>query len=173
MLIPNHTIVKEYLRRIIGEKGLRIMEDIPEGGEITDEEIVEISNDVKLTEVRKMLYVLYENRIAEYRTEKDDESGWITYLWRFNIGNIEGIVEEEVEKALENLKTRYEYENNGVFYICKCRRVLFEETAACNFVCDICNSNFEYFDNTPIIKAIEDKIEKIEEWRRKGKRKRG
>ena len=69
-------IVREYFRKMIGEEGMKIMENVPEG-EITDEEIARLS-DTKLTAVRKVLYTLYENRIAEYRTERDDTSGWRT-----------------------------------------------------------------------------------------------
>ena len=82
MLEPDNFVVREYFKKRIGDEGLKIMMHVPEG-EITDEEIARLS-DTKLTAVRKILYRLYENRIAEYRTERDDNSGWITYLWRFN-----------------------------------------------------------------------------------------
>ena len=65
----NGSLVREFLRKLVGDEGLKILEAVPEG-EVTDEELAK-RTDVKLTEVRKVLYTLYEFRIAEYRTEKD------------------------------------------------------------------------------------------------------
>ncbi|MHC1635756.1 MAG: transcription factor [Candidatus Methanospirareceae archaeon] len=169
MLLPNDPLVKEYFRRIIGEEGLKIIENIPEGEGITDEEIANLSK-VKLTEVRKTLYALYENRMAEYRTERDDESGWITYYWKFNLDNVKKIIEEEIEKVLRNLRAYLEYEQGGVFYACKCRRVLFEEAAESGFRCDVCGCDYEFFDNSEVIKAITEKIAEIERWRKRKKK---
>lgn len=163
--------MREFFSRMIGEEGLKIMEKVPEG-EITDEQLAKMSN-VKLTVVRKILYTLYENRIVGYRTERDANSGWITYLWNISQDNIQRALEEEVEKVVQNLTIRLEYERNGVFYSCECHRVLFEEAMANDFRCDICGSNYEYVDNEGIIKALQRKIAEIKKWRRApGKKKK-
>ncbi len=164
MLAPDNYVVKEYFRKMIGEEGLKIIMNVPEG-EITDEEIAKLS-DTKLTLVRKILYTLYENRIAEYRTERDDNSGWVTYLWRFNYGNVRRIMEEEADKKLKDLRSRLDEEKRGVFYQCKCQRILFEDAAARDFWCDECGSKFEYVDNGDLISELEDEIEKIEKWKK-------
>lgn len=168
MFETNKFIVREYFRKMIGEEGMRIMENVPEG-EITDEEIAKLS-DTKLTAVRKVLYTLYENRIAEYRTERDDTSGWITYLWRFNYDNIKKIMGDEADGMLTGLKSQLEDERKGVFYQCSCQRISFEEAAAEDFRCDECNSNFEYVDNQELISELEEKIEEIEQWKREIKK---
>ncbi len=163
MPVPEDYLVREYFRRMIGDEGLKVIMNVPEG-EITDEEIARLS-DTKLTLVRKILYTLYENRIAEYRTERDDNSGWVTYLWRFNYDNVRKMMEEEADKRLTELRCRLEEEKSGVFYQCKCQRVLFEDAAARDFWCDECGSNFEYVDNRDLIKELEREIEKIEKWK--------
>jgi transcription initiation factor TFIIE subunit alpha len=168
MLESDNTLVKEYFRKVVGEEGLKIMEIIPEE-EITDEEIAKLS-DTKLTSVRKVLYRLYESRIAEYRTERDDNSGWITYLWRFNQDNVKKIMEEEAEVELRMLKSKLDYERQGVFYQCQCQRILFEDAVEKDFWCEDCNANFEYFDNGNLIEELERKIEKIEKWKKKLKK---
>ena len=168
MFETNKFIVREYFRKMIGEEGMRIMETVPEG-EITDEEIARLS-DTKLTAVRKVLYTLYENRIAEYRTERDDTSGWITYLWHFNYDNIKKIMGDEADGMLTGLKSQLEDERKGVFYQCGCQRISFEEAAAKDFRCDECNSNFEYVDNQDLISELEEKIEEIEQWKREIKK---
>jgi len=168
MFESENFIVREYFKKMIGEEGLKIMETVPEK-EITDEEIARLS-DTKLTSVRKVLYTLYENRIAEYRTERDDNSGWITYLWHFNRDNIKKIMEEEADGLLRRLNSQLEEERKGVFYQCNCQRVLFEEAASKDFWCDECSSNFEYVDNDALIKELEEKIEEIEKWKREIKK---
>ena len=165
MLDSDNPLVKEYFRKMVGDEGLKIMADVPDA-EITDEEIAKLS-DTKLTAVRKVLYRLYENRIAEYRTERDDNSGWITYLWCFNQDNVTKIMEEEAEVELAELSNKLEYERGGVFYQCKCQRVLFEDAVEKDFWCDECNANFEFSDNSDLIKKLEADIAKIEKWKKK------
>lgn len=165
MLDSDNPIVKEYFRKMVGDEGLNIMANVPDG-EITDEEIAKLS-DTKLTAVRKVLYRLYENRIAEYRTERDDNSGWITYLWCFNQDNVTKIMEEEAEVELAELCNKLEYERGGVFYQCKCQRVLFEDAVEKDFWCDECNTHFEFSDNSDLIKKLEADIAKIEKWKKK------
>lgn len=168
MLELDNLVVREYFKRRIGDEGLKIMKNVPEG-EITDEEIARLS-DTKLTAVRKILYRLYENRIAEYRTERDDKSGWITYLWRFNYDHVKKILDDEANSQLTELKSQLNAERKGVFYQCGCQRVLFEEAASRDFMCVECGTKFEYVANEDLMSELEEKIAKIEQWKAKIKR---
>lgn len=163
--MSDNPLVREYFRKMIGEEGLKIMENLPER-EITDEEIAGLT-DTKLTSVRKILYTLYENRIAEYRTERDDISGWITYWWSFNRDKVKKLMEEEVEGELGGLRSKLEYEKKGMFYKCSCQRIPFEEAVEKAFWCDECESNLEYFDNGELIKELEGRITELEKWKKK------
>lgn len=169
MLETDNLLVREYFKKMIGDEGVRIMENIP-GGEITDEEIAKRS-DTKLTAVRKVLYVLYEGRIAEYRTERDDNTGWITYWWSFNHDNIRRMMEDEADVTLKGLREQLEYEQNGEFYRCRCQSVLFEEAAEREFWCEECESTFEYFDNGSLVTEREKQIKELEKWKKNLKRK--
>ncbi len=158
-------LVREFFRTLIGEEGLRVIEGIPDG-EITDEELAKIT-DMKLTSVRKVLYALYEKRIAEYRTERDDESGWITYWWKIDISKVRHIIENDIQHRIEEIRRQLTRERRGMFYQCKCRRITFEEAASLNFWCDLCGSQFEYKDNTKEIKELEEEIASLEQWMRR------
>ena len=164
MLVSDNPLVKEYFRKMVGEEGLRIMENLPER-EITDEEIAGLT-ETKLTSVRKVLYMLYENRIAEYRTERDDISGWITYWWSFDRNKVKKLMEEVVEREIKVLRRKLENERKGVFYQCSCQRVSFEEAVEKHFWCDECESNYEFFDNGKLIIELEGKITEIENWKK-------
>lgn len=165
MLETDNPLVREYFGKMLGEEGVVIMENIPEG-EITDEEIAKLCN-TKLTTVRKVLYMLYEGRIAEYRTERDDNTGWITYWWSFHHDNIIRMMEEEADVMLVGLRDKLEYERNGEFYRCHCQCVLFEDAAEKDFWCEECESTFEYFDNGTLVNGLEDQIQELEKWKKK------
>ena len=164
MLETENPLVREYFGKMLGDEGLKILENIPEG-EITDEAIAKLS-ETKLTSVRKVLYQLYENRIAEYRTERDDNTGWITYWWSFNHHNIRKQIEDEVENELVRLAKSLDYERDGEFYRCSCQRVLFEVAAERDFWCEECESTFEYFDNQELIREVERQIRELEQWKK-------
>ena len=157
-------MVREYFRKMIGEDGLKIMKDIPEG-EITESEIVKL-NDTKPSSIRKVLYKLYVSRNAEYRTERDDNSGWITYFWSFNSDNVKKMMDKEADDELHELRKKLEYERSGEFYQCHCQCVLFAVAAGQDFWCEDCESQFEHFDNGGLIKELEEQIEEREKARR-------
>jgi len=157
MFETDNLLVREYFRKTMGEDGLKMMENVPEG-EITESKIAEL-NDIKLTSVRKVLYKLYDNRMAEYRTERDDNSGWITYLWSFNCDNVKKMMDKESDDDLNILRNKLEYERSGEFYQCNCQCVLFEVAAEQDFWCEDCESKFEHFDNGGLIKELEEQIE--------------
>ena len=105
------------------------------------------------------LIKLYENRMAEYRTERDDNSGWITYWWSFNCDNVRKMMDKEADDNLNILIKELEYERSGKFYQCHCQCVLFEAAAEQDFWCEDCKSQFEHFDNGGLIKELEEQIE--------------
>jgi len=51
------------------------------------------------------LIKLYENRMAEYRTERDDNSGGITYWWSFNSDNVKKMMDKEADDELNEFDT--------------------------------------------------------------------
>jgi transcription initiation factor TFIIE subunit alpha len=152
--------VREYLRRLIGDEGIKVMEKISEE-EITDEEIAEMSG-VNLNVVRKTLYILYENRLADYRRERNEETGWLTYLWRMDLEKINQILRLETKKLMENLQRRFDFERNNVFYACEsCGRFKFESAMETNFKCPNCGKDLHNQDNADVIKALEERISKL------------
>lgn len=158
-----HPVAKEYLLRLLGEEGFQMVERVP-NGEITDEKIAAITQ-VNLNTVRKSLFLLYENKLATYRRQKDEESGWLTYLWRIDLSRIDKVLENEMRKLLANLERRLEYERNNMFYACNIcgYKVPFAEAAEMEFTCASCSSMLVFEDNTEVIEAIEERISKLRE----------
>lgn len=162
MVDLNDPVIKGYLTRLVGDEGFKVVLNMPEG-EVTDEKIAEVTG-VLLNIVRRTLFILYENRLAGYRRVRDTDSGWLTYLWKLDLSNINQQLELESKKLLKNLKAKLEFEEDKVFYTCKnqCGRHLFETAAELEFICPVCGEELEYQDNEITIKALKQRITELE-----------
>lgn len=159
----NDPVIKGYLINLVGEEGLKVVQNMPEG-EVTDEKIAQVTG-VLLNIVRRTLFILYENRLASYRRERDTDSGWLTYLWKLDLGNVNRQLELEAKKLLKNLKTKLEFEEDKVFYICEKQdgRFLFETAAELEFKCPICGGELLFQENETVIQSLKERIIKLEE----------
>ncbi len=163
MVDSNDPVIRGYFINLVGEEGFKVVEKMPEN-EVTDEKIAEVTG-VLLNIVRRTLFILYENRLAVYRRVRDTDSGWLTYLWRLDLSNLDNQLELESKKVLKNLKSKLEFEEGKVFYTCKnqCSRFLFETAADLEFICPICAEDLEFQDNESLINALKKRIVKLEE----------
>ena len=129
-------------------------------GEITDEEI-EAQLGVKLNQVRKALYKLYDTQLVSVRREKDKETGYFIYYWRIHPDRIDKILQEKRELVLKKLETRLQYEKENMFFHCgnkECPRVTFNVAFENDFICEKCGGKLEHFDNSKIITVLEQRI---------------
>lgn len=161
LAVLKDVVARAYITKLVGAEGIQMIEKMPEG-EVTDEEIAEATG-VSLNLVRRTLFILYENRLAGYRRERDKNSGWLTYLWHVDLSNLEDVLNSEMRKLLSNLQKRLASEKGNMFYVCTecCGRFLFELAVETNFVCPLCGGRLEFQDNKEIINALEDRIARI------------
>ncbi|MBD3354199.1 MAG: hypothetical protein GF364_22140 [Candidatus Lokiarchaeota archaeon] len=85
--------------------------------EITDDNLSEIC-DIKLNIVRKILYILYDNKLSEFRKVRDKKSGWFIYYWHDTYENVKDLIKLKHEKVVEKLIQRLQYEETNQFYKC-------------------------------------------------------
>jgi transcription initiation factor TFIIE subunit alpha len=154
-------VVQKYLHELVGPKGMPVAAAPPDG-EVTDEELAE-RLDLELNDVRRALFILYENDLATYRRVRDEDSGWLTYLWTFDYDNIPGNLREEMDHLLEALDERREYELENEFYLCEVCSIRFEfgEAMDLGFECPECGSPVEAMENTHLVDAMEERIENL------------
>ena len=157
----NDKVIRGYLMSHVGEEGLKMIEEMPEG-EVKDEEIAAKSG-VPLNTVRRILFILYENKFAIYRREKDPNSGWLTYLWHLDFSNIENQLMKEKKKLLRNLKVRLDFEENNVFYTCPqgCVRLLFNEATETEFLCPMCGEDLVYHENSRFVRVLKKRVDDL------------
>jgi len=148
-------VIQKYLHELVGPTGMPVAAAPPDG-EVTDEELAE-QLELELNDVRRALFILYENDLASYRRVRDEDSGWLTYLWTFKYENIPENLEEEMYRLLEALERRSGYERSHEFYLCEVCSIRFEfdEAMEFGFECPECGSPVEAMENTHFVESME------------------
>ena len=133
-------------------------------GYTTDEEISE-KISCKLNIVRKILYKLYDMRLASYKRDKDKETQWYTYDWRFNEGEYKKLEFNLASSELKRLNEELDYEVNNMFFICPFGhyRLDFEDASTVEFLCPMCDEELVFEDNQDRINSKKEEIRVIEE----------
>ncbi len=163
MIDLNDPVVRGYLLQLLGEEGIQIIENMPEG-EVTDEAIAEATG-VLLNVVRRNLFVMNENKLATCRRERDSSSGWLTYLWQLDLDDITNQLSKEKRRLVKNLQTRLDFEDGNVFYACPegCIRIFFNDAAECQFLCSVCGEDLTFQDNHVITDVLKGRLEELKE----------
>jgi transcription initiation factor TFIIE subunit alpha len=161
-LVTHDTLIK-VAKIIGGEEAVKIVEALSQADEMAEDEIVS-KTGVKLNDVRKILYRLYEHSIVGLRRTRDKDTGWFIFYWRLQMDQVEGFIISQKKRVLEKLEMRLEYEKNHDFYYCYtpgCKRMTFEEATEYIFRCPVCNKPLTHYDNSKIIEALSKKIDRI------------
>ena len=158
----NEPAIRSYIHRLIGDEGLDLLERFPKEGEHSDEDLA-ASTGINLNSVRHTLYTLYEKRLAEYHRIKNNETGWLTYLWQLRMDHIYDAIREDMGIVLDKLERRARYEEENDFYICKeCHMIFtFPQAMECEFRCPNCAQSLSHFDNEMLLKSLRERIDAI------------
>ncbi|MEB3816619.1 MAG: transcription factor [Desulfurococcales archaeon] len=143
------------LRQLLSEKN---------GKGLSDEDLETLTN-IKQGEIRRILRLLYELRLASYRRGKHPETGATRYYWRLNVHTINNVLLSRKKAVLRNLELKLQYEESNVFYYCPLdgTRYTFEEAYEYNFQCPKCGSILEEDSRDDIKKALRVIIERLRE----------
>ncbi|MFX0069940.1 MAG: transcription factor [Candidatus Hermodarchaeota archaeon] len=175
------SLLKSFLYLIGGEVAIEVGTELlnSKDEDITDEDITENikeriegkgidfepdeSEILKLNTVRKTLYKLYSEKLAQFRRIRDKSSGWFIYYWWAEFDLIDEILMNKRKIIERKLRDRLEYEENNYFFICKkCNKshykYRFDEAFELNFRCPDCGGPLEAQDNQKIIDFLKEKI---------------
>ena len=121
------------------------------------------SEILKLNTVRKTLYKLYSEKLAQFRRIRDKSTGWFIYYWWHEFDLFEEILLEKKSLIEGKLRDRLQFEQNNYFFNCKnCQKsnikYNFDEAFELNFRCPDCGNPLEAQDNQTIIEYLKNKI---------------
>ena len=155
--------LKDLVFSLAGDLGIKIIEILLSREELSDDELSQIIG-IRVNDVRRILYRLYEYGILMYRRTRDPETNWFVYYWRLNPAGFLDSLRRRHNRLLKLLKERLAYEENNMFYICKnkCVILTFDEAIESSFKCPVCGGPLEFYDNSLIKEILKKKISEIE-----------
>lgn len=162
-LVDDETLMKVV--NLLGEEAVSVVNALKTVEETTDEDIA-AKTEIRLNDVRKILYRLYDHSLVALRRSRDPVTGWFIFHWRLQPDQVEGFILNQKRRILEKLEIRLEYEKNHDFYHCgkpECRRIPFEEAMELVFRCPTCNEPLKHFENGQIVEALAKKVEQLRE----------
>ena len=146
-----------------GEEAEKVVSQLKRTDRLTDEEISN-KTDIRLNEVRKILYRLYDYSLVTCERLRDEKTGWFIFYWKLQPDQAEGFIQNQKRKILEKLERRLNFELSHNFYSCLtegCGRVTFEDAMETFFRCQKCGEPLQHLDNTDIIEHLKKKIDSI------------
>ncbi len=155
-------VIFEFLEELLGEGGVEVASTIYDN-EFTDEEISK-ETGIRVNTVRKVLYRLYDNRLASYRRTRDKKTGWFIYYWRMDLNKASEIMQNLEREYLQKLLQRLEDERSNMFFRCDngCDKVAFDIASEYHFKCPGCSGTLSYFDNGTIIQDLEEQVKRLQ-----------
>jgi transcription initiation factor TFIIE subunit alpha len=147
-----------------GEDAIKVIMVLKELGEATDDQML-TKTGLKLNDVRKILFRLYNYSIVQCDRSRDKDTGWFIFRWRLQPDQVEGFINNQKRRIIKILKSRLEYEENNDFYYCNtpgCNRVTFEDAVEIIFRCTVCGNPLQHYDNIALINVLKSKIEALE-----------
>ncbi len=158
---PENPVLKGIIVGVVGEHGYEIAKEFMKK-EITDEKVAK-RLDIHVNRVRKVLYALYDNRVAGYRRDRDEQSGWYVYYWRIDPGRALEYFNNNKRLLLQKLGERLEVERGTMFFGCGNGdpKLPFDLAAENDFKCPRCGGKMDPYDNSGVVAAIEHKIESL------------
>lgn len=159
----DYNLLESVVREIGGEEAIKVAALLDPTEETTDEAIA-AGAEMKLNAVRKVLYRLYDARLAEFRRIRDKSTGWFIYFWRLKPNRVEELVVSRKKTVYRKLKARLDYEKRFHFFKCDqdyCPRYTFDEAMENNFKCPECNGELRAFDNKEIVEKLTLKVDEL------------
>ncbi|NIN51787.1 MAG: transcription factor [Nitrososphaeria archaeon] len=147
-----------------GEVAIEVIGALLKLGEATDD-VIAAESGVKLNDVRKVLYKLYDHALVSSSRTRDPQSGWYIFYWRLETDQLDAFITSSKMRVIEKLKQRLEYERSHTFFECKScpsQRFTFEDAMETAFMCSSCGGPLESVDNTSIVSFLEKRVESLE-----------
>jgi len=141
----------------------RLLEEADAKG-LSDENLEEITG-IRQNEIRRILRVFYELKIASYRRGRHPETGATRYYWTIDPQAVNMFILSLKQRILGRLKAKLEFEESTSFYRCPAdgARYTFDEAFDYDFTCPRCGSMLEEESNEERRALLRSRIARLEE----------
>ena len=139
-----------------GEEAVEVIKALEKKGEATDEELAE-ATEIRVNTVRKILYMLYDTKLADFKRIRDKETGWYYYYWRLDTKRLPEILRAKKMEELKTLRRMLEEETQEIYYHCGDPghpKLTFDEALEYEFQCPICGAMLQEYDNSAIVEEL-------------------
>ncbi|MDV3103866.1 transcription factor E [Thermococcus waiotapuensis] len=154
----------ELAREVGGEEAVEVVNALQKKKDVTDEELAELTG-IRVNNVRKILYELYDVGVADFKRIRDKETGWYYYYWFLETKRLDEIIRNRKMKELEELRKMLEQETSEMYFWCGKPghpRMTFDEAMEYQFQCPICGDIMMEYNNTAIVEDLKKRIEELE-----------
>ena len=163
-------VLRKVATVIGGEEAVQVVMALKKFKEATDDQILsyiadDAETEIKLNDVRKILFKLYNHSIVQCDGVRDETTGWFIFRWSLQLDQVEGFIKNQKKRIIKILQARLDYERSHDFYYCytpACERLSFEDAMEYVFKCPTCEKLLQYFDNNKVIDTLENKIAQLE-----------
>jgi len=154
----------ELAMDIGGEEAIEVVKALKKKRDVTDEELAEATG-IRVNTVRKVLYMLYDQGLAEFKRIRDKETGWYYYYWRLEIKRLPEVIRAKKMAELKKLKEMLREETENTYYHCgtpEHPKLTFDEAMEYEFQCPICGRMLMQYDNTAVVEDLKRRIKELE-----------
>lgn len=146
-----------------GEEELSVLEHLVEMGPTTDTVLAE-ELDAQTSTIRRALYQLYEQRIADYEENRDEEKGWLTFVWDYTPREAQRALDEARREAADELREEIQEAREKEMFGCPSGhvRVEFAEAMDMEFHCPRCGGSLEREDTEERVSRLRDQLNSLE-----------
>lgn len=153
-------VIREHILRIAGQNGILVAEALKNEKMLEFDIIDKLSGFMNKKEVRRILYLLREGRVANFLEECKKIPGkrnpWIQYRWFLTLDEALFHICTKEEHILNDIHHTLEYEKTNNFYACseRCMKLTFDNAYAVKFKCPVCKKEMSHIDNRPAIEVL-------------------
>ena len=151
--------------RIGGEDAVKIIHALKKLGEATDDTIAN-ETEIKLNDVRKILYKLYDCTLVSSTRIRDPKTGWFLFYWKLEMDQLDAFIRSRKHRVLERLKNCLDYQQSHEFFKCsKCPspKITFEDAIESAFRCTQCGAQLKSVDKRMVVEFLDKYIRKLED----------
>ncbi|MCC6044442.1 MAG: hypothetical protein RRE21_04095 [Desulfurococcales archaeon] len=148
------------------QKALHVFKILSDPGNVEgySDDDIEALTGYKQAEVRRILRILYDARMIQYRKGVHPSYGVARYFWRVDSNSINYLLLKRKKEVLDKLRQRLEFESSNEIYRCPRdgSRYVFNEAYINEFRCTRCGALLELEDNSGVVRALREAVERLE-----------